>query len=439
MKSARYRAEDLLEFGKRVMVRLGFPEEQAHSASWVLVEADMRGDFPHGLAGNIGLHDFIDKVSDNKTLGFERLKIIDYVIEQSRYPAIIPVDARGGLGHHVGLELVPIVAERAKKYGYAKAFIRNSTHFGDCGIYSELIAEHGLAARVSCTAPAWSKPFVELQDKQNPEAPVNRERYKGVKKRLGTNPVAWTIPYGGGMITMDMAATQRAVSPALAVAKHNSVVAGVTVENGGHFIMLAGEKKNLAEIHLEIASSATRQEALAKLGLPEETGLLSVERGLFLGPGGEEINYPLALDSVLKNECHIAPLGGAFFGYKGFGLNLLIELDNVLGGGVPGLIRELSPQGLPLTPEWVSQTIEAYAIDGVYPLEEALARLKHSVEVTLEHGNKLVLLPGQKEQDHKKECLQKGVPLTQDLVTVLKRAAARPEVDIPFDLEPITG
>ena len=439
MESARYRAGDLLEFGKRVMMRLGFPEDQAYSASFILVEGDLRGDFPHGLAGNIGLHDFIDKASDKETLGFERLKITDYKIEESRYPAIIPVDANGGLGHHVGLQIVPLVVERAKKYGYAKAFIRNSNHFGDCGIYSEMIAEQGLAGRVSCTAPAWSKPFVELQDKQNPDSPANRDRYKGVKKRLGTNPVSWSIPYRGGMITMDMAATQRAVSPALAVAKHNSVAAGVILENGEHFIMLGGEKKSLPEVHLDIASSRSKQEALGKLGLPAETDLMSVERGLFLGPGGEEINYPLALDGFLKKECHIAPLGGVFFGYKGYGLNLLIELDNVLGGGVPGLIRELSPQGLPLTPEWISQTIEAYAIDGVYPQEEAMERLRHSVEVTLECGNELVLLPGQKEHEHKKECLEKGVPLTPDLVAALKRAAARPEVDIPFDLKPIDG
>ena len=437
MKIDRYRAEDLVDFGKRVMERLGFPKDQAQSASWILVEADLRGDFAHGLAGNIGLHDFIDKASDQKNLGFERLKITDYVVEESRYPTIIPVDAKGGLGHHVGLQVLQLVVERAKKYGWAKAYIRNSTHFGDCGIYSEMIAAEGLAARVSCTAPAWSKPFVELQDQNDPDAPANRERYRGVRKRLGTNPVSWTIPYQGGMITMDMAATQRAVSPALAVAKHNSVAVGAILENGEYFIMLGGQKKKLAEVHLDIASSSTKKEALAKLGLPPETDLMSVERGLFLGPNGEEINYPLAMDGFLKRDCHIAPLGGVYFGYKGFGLNLLIELDNVLGGGAPGLIRELSPEGLPTTPEYISQTIEAYAIDGVYPQQEALARLKRSVEVTLEHGNELVLLPGQKELDHKRECLEKGVPYTPDLVAALKRAAARPEVDLPFDLLPL--
>ena len=74
-----------------------------------------------------------------------------------------------------------------------------------------------------------------------------------------------------------------------------------------------------------------------------------MEKGLLKGPEGEEIRYPLVFDEVFKNKFWVAPLGGTYFGYKGFGLNMFLELDNVIGGGVPGLIRMLDDQGNPTT------------------------------------------------------------------------------------------
>lgn len=111
---------------------------------------------------------------------------------------------------------------------------------------------------------------------------------------------------------------------------------------------------------------------------------------------------------------------------------MLIELDNVIGGGVTGLIRELDKNGNPKTPERVSQTIEAYAIDVLYPLEVAKRRLRESVETTKDCGNQLLYLPGQKEQETKREYLANGIPMTQDRIDALKTIAA--EVGVPLSL-----
>ena len=133
----------------------------------------------------------------------------------------------------------------------------------------------------------------------------------------------------------------------------------------------------------------------------------------------------------------MAPLGGTYFGYKGFGLNILIDLDNVLKEGAPGLIRVLDDQGKPTTTERVSQTLEAYAIDVILPLNEAKQSLRRSVETTLHCGNELMYLPGQREQETRRAYLAHGIPMTAERIQVLKKTAADPRIKLPFSLSPI--
>ena len=439
MAVKRFRAEELIEFGKDVLVKAGYPEKKARAVAMILVEADLRGDHAHGIAGGISLPEYIAKVYDDEAeFGFKRIAIADYALDQQKYPTIITVDADGGLGQYAALEVIPRLIETAKQYGYAKAYIRNSNHFGDCGIYSERIANQDLAAKVTCTSPAWTKPFIELNDKANPDSPANQSRYQGVTKRFGTNPIAWSIPYQGGIITIDMAATQRAVSPALQVARYNSQALNLKRNTDDEFSIRYNDMDvKLSDIHLSVARSKSQQEVLQKLGIKDSIKLHSVEEGLLKGPEGEEIRFPLAFDDVFKSEFWVAPLGGTYFGYKGFGLNMLIELDNVVGGGVAGLIRVLDSQGKPTTTEWVSQTLEAYAIDVICPLRDAKESLRRSVETTLQCGNRLMYLPGQKEQELRKDRLARGIPMTAERVQLLKKTAEDPRIKIPFSLEPI--
>lgn len=444
MHPQRYKAQDLIQFGKIVLVKIGFPEKQAKAAAMVLVEADLRGDHAHGIAGGTGLDDILTKVNDDvERLGFRRIEIPenheDYELKRP-YTTIITVDAKGALGHYVALDIIPEVIKAAKKFGFGKAYIRNTTHFGDCGIYSEIIADHDLAARVSCTSNQWTKPFIELQDKESLDSPSNVSRYRGVKKRFGTNPMAWSIPHEGGIITIDMAATQRAVSPAFEVAKYNSRALEITQDKEGITYIGKGHKRQeLSDIlHLSLARTESREQlgkGLGMLGYDPEINLQAVEAELLKGPEGEEIRYPLALDDTFKNHFWIAPLGGTFFGYKGYGLNMLIELDNVIGGGVTGLVRELDRNGSPKTPERVSQTIEAYAIDVLYPLEVAKRRLRESVQTTRDCGNELLYMPGQKERETKKRYLADGIPMTPERIDTLKAIAA--EAGVPLDIVPI--
>jgi hypothetical protein len=246
------------------------------------------------------------------------------------------------------------------------------------------------------------------------------------------------MPYHNGIITIDMAATQRALSPALEVAKHNAKVLGIFTDDDGMLKIPNGDQKyKLSEVHLGVARSETREEALKKLDFSKPVDLRSAEKGLLKGPQGENIYFPLAFDEVFKNNFWVAALGGTYFGYKGFGLNMLIELDNVVGGGNTGLIRILDGEGKRKTRERVSQTLEAYAIDILAPLDEAKMRLKEAVDTTIRCGNHLMHLPGQKEQETKKAYLNHGIPMTAERIVRLKSVAADERIGISFDLNEI--
>ena len=448
MQTARYRAEDLSAFGQAILSRpgFGFTEKQGSAIARILVEADLRGDPDHGFASGDKLQEIFEKIRDDiHVLGFKRLCTPsdlkhsggngDFGLDPQRYPTLLTVDAKMLPGHYVALEIVPELIRIAKQFGCAKAYIRNSTHFGNCGIYSEMIAENDLAAKVTCTSAAWTKPFIELQD----DPVLNRKRYDGVQKRFGTNPIAWSIPYDEGIITIDMATTQRAVSPAVNVAFDNAAVLGIDMHPGRPVYIGKGERKTLLrDVHLAISqidNPETLQKALSRLGYDPPVRLKSVEKGLLKGPAGEDIHYPLAFDEVAKKQFWIAPLGGTLYGYKGFGLNMLIELDNVTGGGEPGLIRRLDAGGKPLTPESVTHTIEAHVLDMRYPLAEAKKRLGESVRTTRRCGNRQMFLPGEKEQRTRRKYLKEGIPVPIDHVRKLLEFAER--TGAAFDLKPV--
>jgi hypothetical protein len=120
-----------------------------------------------------------------------------------------------------------------------------------------------LAAKVTCTSSPSTKPFVELQDKDDLQSSVNKGRYDGVKNRFGTNPIAWSIPYEGGVITIDMAATQRAVSPAIEAAKFNSHALGIAQDEDGTFYVPVEDRElKLSDTHLSAARSDSQEEVL---------------------------------------------------------------------------------------------------------------------------------------------------------------------------------
>lgn len=197
--------------------------------------------------------------------------------------------------------------------------------------------------------------------------------YGGNRVRMGTTPIAWGMPCGDEAIVIDMATTQRAVSHAIRAAK-------------------AGDP---------------------------------IPRDYFKDKDGNMLEGIVPFERLIGGS--ILPLGGEQFGYKGSGLNLLIELDNVIGGG--SLERIRSMRETPMCR--VSHTFEAWRIDFLFSAEEARERLAKAIQDIRSHGGPEMLLPGEREARRKADAEKWGIPYENSQWETLHRLAEQSGISPP--------
>ena len=197
----RIKELDLFEFSVEIIESLGVKKENAEITSKILVGADLRGISSHGVAGGTGLTELFDRVKANainpdaKT----RLKLKEGWASGT-------IDGDGGIGPIAAQEATQLVGDLAEKYGIGRVFVNNTNHYGAACLYVEELVFRGFAARSTCTSGAWMIPF------------------GGEEIRLGTNPIAWGVPGKNFPIVIDMATTQRAVSPAIRASKSSQPI-----------------------------------------------------------------------------------------------------------------------------------------------------------------------------------------------------------------------
>jgi LDH2 family malate/lactate/ureidoglycolate dehydrogenase len=326
----------------------GVPEAKAKITADVLIEADMRGIFSHGINSlDLIVIESIKQGGTNpNAIPVDRTRAHGFPIRH--------IDANGDLGHPAAMDAVLLVEGLARKHGFGKVYVSNANHFGIGAIYSERIcAEKDLTARVTCTTPSVVKP------------------HSGEKNRLGTNIISWSIPYDKGVITIDMATSIHAVSGVL-----RALIEG------------------------------------APLPFP------------VYGPGGSKTTDSRVFEGVedfLKRGSMI-PLGGigeegADAGYKGTGLAMLIELDNVIGAGFSTFIDPLADD----EERRIRQTFEAWRIDTRFGQKEALAHISKTVSDMRSRQGKDMLLPGEKETAQRRKSLEKGIPYSLQLISRLEK------------------
>ncbi len=264
----KYRAERIIAYVVEILKRHGVPEKKASLTASVLVEADLRGIFSHG----INTLDLLILPSLREG-GADPLALPEDRTRNKKYP-IRHIDAHGDLGHPVAFQAVEMVKDLAREYGLGKVYVFNANHFGIAAVYSEKIcAEKDLAGRVTCTTPAVVIP------------------YGGKKARLGTNLVCWSIPHQKGVVTIDMATTIHAVSGIL-----KALVEGKTLPFP---VLDKGRKETVDPRKFKDPDDFLRKGAMIPLG--------------GIGKGGADAGYKgtglamlIELDSVI---------GGGFSGY----------------------------------------------------------------------------------------------------------------------------
>ena len=343
-----YKARSVETYVKDILIRYVVPRSKAKVTASVLVDADMRGIFSHGI-NSLDLI-VIDSIKQG---GTDPNAIAEDKTRNPYFP-IRHIDAHGDLGHPMAMDAVELVKELARKHGYGRVYVNNANHFGIGDIYTEKIcAEKDLSGRVTCTTPSLVKP------------------YGGEKKRLGTNVIAWSIPYDRGFVTIDMATTIHAVSGVL-----RSLIEGASFP----------------------------------FPVYDSSGMKTADHRSFDG-----------IEDFLKKGSMI-PLGGmgeheADAGYKGTGLAMLIELDSVIGAGMSTYVDPLRNDDT----RRIRQTFEAWRIDTLLAQDDALAHISKTISDIKSQQGKSMLLPGEKEAIQRENSLRYGIPYTASQIFRLEK------------------
>lgn len=160
---------DMVEdFVNEVFMANGVPEEDAKICTDVLIDADKRGMDTHGL--NRLKPIYIDRIQE----GIQSAETDWELIKET--PTTAVMDAHDGMGQVASYHAMKIAIEKAKEYGMGMVVVRNSTHYGTAGYYTEMAAAEGCIGLSGTNARPSIAPTFSVQNK------------------LGTNPLAFAFP-----------------------------------------------------------------------------------------------------------------------------------------------------------------------------------------------------------------------------------------------------
>lgn len=375
-KRAHYSVEDIYNFSLKVLKAAGYNDKKSEATAYALLEADKKGIFSHGTAGGTGIEESVKRSGITATV---RLDTEPLILPQ-KYPTVAIIDAKGSPGHYSSAIAVELVKKIAREYGYGKVIVNNANHYGAAGVWSHKIAENGDLKGIStCTTVAVARVMGDDPNR------LDYTKGAGKKNRLGTNPLAISIPHQNGILTFDTAWTRMAVSYCLKQLK-------------------SGEM----------------------LGIPEYIGDMNYKSSL------DPKDFADSMETLSKEKGTVFPHGSTLAGYKGDAMLRFIEIDNALGGGP----IEKIPIGVNDRQRRISHTFEAQALDVLYSIEEAKNRitdLMYDYEVGYFGVNSR--WPGDRAEKALKYSLKEGIPYGNGQIESLKRTTNYLKLDFP--LKPI--
>lgn len=171
--------EELLRFCSDCLLSSGAKPKHADCVARVLVEADLRAVYSHGI-------NRLKMYADECRTGAVDVEA-EPVVERERAGTAV-VSGRNALGAVCGEFSMSLAIEKAKTHGIGWVLARNSNHYGIAGHYAMMALDHGLIG-MSMTN---TSPLVVPTRAKNPA--------------LGTNPIALAAPTSGrDPFVLDMA------------------------------------------------------------------------------------------------------------------------------------------------------------------------------------------------------------------------------------------
>jgi LDH2 family malate/lactate/ureidoglycolate dehydrogenase len=355
IESGRLRA-----FVISVLERCGLNAEAAATAADVVCYADLHGFTTHG---------------SNALAGIYAPRLLDGRIDPAATPRVVReagatalLDGGRGLGPVTMAAAVDLAARKAREHGVSAVAVRNSTHFGSAGYYTNRLARGGLVgiAMTNCGAQGVAPPL------------------GGAVRMLGTNPLSAAAPAAGlAPFVLDMSTTVAATSKLQAARR-----AGRPVPVG----WLIGQDG--ADV-TDPAAYYERSAEVAWLGGRVETG------------GAKGYGLALFVDLLC------GPLAGAAYGPRA----------EVLDGVGPSEDRDIGHFALALDP--AAFTLADRFLDGA---REILTTVEACPPAGYAGG---VTYPGAPEARHAAQAEVTGVALPDAVAAELARLAQRLQLPVP--------
>jgi LDH2 family malate/lactate/ureidoglycolate dehydrogenase len=198
MPEQKYSYEQLFEFTKEILQKIGCSEQHAVTSTKVLLSADLRGIDSHGVArlnGYVRLWE-VKRVNTNPSL-----KIIHET------PSTGVVDGDSGLGLVVAPFAMQVAIDKAKSVGTGWVSVQNSNHFGIAGYHAMMALQHDMIGMAFTNASPLVSPTFS------------------VERLLGTNPICVVIPAGEEPPFVADLATTTAANGKLEILQRKSGVA----------------------------------------------------------------------------------------------------------------------------------------------------------------------------------------------------------------------
>ena len=151
-----------------VFAAYGVPRDEAAICTDVLLEADRQGTESHGC--NRFKPIYIDRIENGTLLPKTDLEIL------KETDTTLVMDAHDGMGMVASYRMMEKLIEKARKHGMAGGAIKNSTHYGIAGYWTNMAAKEGMVGITGTNA----RPSV---------APTF-----GVENMMGTNPLTFSFP-----------------------------------------------------------------------------------------------------------------------------------------------------------------------------------------------------------------------------------------------------
>lgn len=175
-------AKRLEQLATTIFERSGAPSEHAALVAAHLVEANLAGHDSHGV---MRVPQYVDLIDAGRLKPERKMQVVQ------RAAASAVVDGCGGFGQVIADGAMRLAIELARAGGVGAVTVRNCSHTGRIGTYTQMAAREGLVGIGMVNTGGGAQSV----------AP-----FGGTARRLSTNPISIAAPSGGpNPILLDMA------------------------------------------------------------------------------------------------------------------------------------------------------------------------------------------------------------------------------------------